>query len=58
MTSFLPQRTATRASIIFTAVMGTSLIVTAVTATSMAPIALWFVGLFVVVMLWLVSRRW
>ena len=58
MTRFLPQRTAPRASIIFTAVMGTSLIVTAVTATSMAPIALWFVGLFVVVMLWLVSRRW
>jgi MYXO-CTERM domain-containing protein len=39
-------------------VMGTVLIVTAVTATSMAPIALWFVGLFVVVLLWLVSRRW
>jgi hypothetical protein len=58
MTQFLPQRTATRASIIFTMVMGTLLLITAVTATSMAPIALWFVGLFVVVLLWLVTRQW
>lgn len=56
MTRFIPQRTATRASIIFTLGMGTALIVTAVTATTMAPVALWLVGLFVVVLLWLVSR--
>lgn len=58
MTRFIPQRTATRASIIFTLAIGSALMVTAVTATTMAPVALWFVGLFVVVLLWLVSRRW
>lgn len=58
MTQFLPHSTATRASLIFTALMGTFLIVTAVMATSLAPIVLWFLGLFVVVLLWLVTRRW
>lgn len=58
MTQFLPQRTATRASLVFIAVMGALLLVTAVTATSLAPVALWLVGLFVVVLLWLVTRRW
>ena len=49
MTRFIPQRTATRASIIFTLAIGSALMVTAVTATTMAPVALWFVGLFVAV---------
>lgn len=57
MSQLLPQRTATRAPLIFTAVMGALMIVIAVGATSMGPIAIWFVGLFVVVLLWLASRR-
>lgn len=58
MTHFLPRSTTTRASLIFTTLMGTSLIVTAIMASSLAPIVLWFVGLFVVGLLWLVTRRW
>ena len=57
MTQFLPQRVVTRAALIFTAVMGALLIAIAVQATMLGPIALWFVGLFVAVLLWLASRR-
>lgn len=57
MTQFLPQRAATRASLIFTAAMGTLMIVIAVGATTIGPILLWFLGLFVVVVLWLGGRR-
>jgi hypothetical protein len=57
MTQFLPQRAVTRASLTVTAVMGALLIITAVQATTLGPIALWFVGLFVAVLLWLASRR-
>lgn len=57
MTQFLPQRAATTASLIFTAAMGTLMIVIAVGATTIGPILLWFLGLFVVVVLWLGGRR-
>jgi hypothetical protein len=57
MTQFLPQRAVTRAMLIFTAVLGALLIITAVQATTLGPIALWLVGLFVTVLLWLASRR-
>jgi hypothetical protein len=57
MTQFLPRRTSTRAALIFTAAMGALMIVVAVEATTIGPVAMWFVGLFVVVLLWLASRR-
>jgi hypothetical protein len=37
--------------------MGALMIVVAVEATTIGPVAMWFVGLFVVVLLWLASRR-
>ncbi len=53
MTRLLPQwRKATWALLIFTAWM----ILISTTTPSVAPIVLWFIGLFVVVLLWLISR--
>lgn len=57
MRQFLPQRAATRASLIVTAAMGALMIVIAVGATTAGPVLVWFLGLFVVVLLWLATRR-
>lgn len=53
MTRFLPHlRKGTWALLIFTAWM----ILISATTPSVAPIILWFIGLFVVILLWLVRR--
>jgi hypothetical protein len=57
MTRLLARRPAATAALIFTAAVGALLIVVAVATTTIGPIAVWFLGLFVVVLLWLASRR-
>ena len=53
MTRFVPQwRKATWALLIFTAWM---IVISAVT-TTMAPVVLWFIGMFVLVLVWFLSR--